>query len=84
LVQNLLKENFALNFAYTEMVKALLVVGLLIHATTNLKMGTNVRNFISSRPPGKQTVSIDQKPGKYKDKSLTIIGSYRGSPFQYI
>ena len=47
------------------MLKALLIIGLLVHATTNLKMGTNVRNFMSSRPPGKQTVSSARKPVKY-------------------
>jgi hypothetical protein len=55
------------------MLKILLIIGLLVHATTNLKMGTNIRNFMSSRPPGKQTVSIDSK----SVKNLIICDAYR-------
>ena len=37
--------------------KVILIIGLIFHGTVNLKLTTNVRNFMSARPPGKQTVS---------------------------
>ena len=39
------------------MQKAILVIGLLLLGKTNIKLGANIRNFMSSRPLGKQTVS---------------------------
>ena len=38
--------------------KSLLVVCLLLTAGSNIQLASNVRNFMSSRPPGKQTVTI--------------------------
>ena len=37
--------------------KVILIIGLIFHGTVNLKLTTNVRNLMSARPPGKQTVS---------------------------
>ena len=41
-----------------KVVGALVLVGLLLTARSNIQLATNVRSFMSSRPPGKQTVTI--------------------------
>ena len=49
--------NITIGEDLKQMAKALLVVGLLLSAGSNIQLATNVRNFMSSRPPGKQTVT---------------------------